>query len=295
MLPKAIYELLPYLYVLTGLVAVIGVESILGKSCGFLLMIAGLVVHQTRSRYRGRKVKFGDLAGKKIPKRSNTDGEPVSQRRAKAQQDFENGEDSYEQGDHAAALKWYRKAADQGYAPAQINLGSMYAEGEGVPRDLQEALKWYHKAADQGDASAEFSLGMLYEQGEGVPQDFEEALRWYRKAADQGDALAQVNLGSMYAEGQGVPRDFQEALKWYRKAADQGYAPAQFNLAAIYAEGQEGIPQDLVMAYVWFSRSAMLGDEDAQLAQKQVGARLNSAQKMRAQQLLRTPLQEHPV
>jgi uncharacterized protein len=68
-------------------------------------------------------------------------------------------------------LKWYRKAADQGNANAQFNLGKMYDDGDGVPQDHAEALKWYLKAADQGNASAQFNLGKMYDNGQGVPQD----------------------------------------------------------------------------------------------------------------------------
>jgi len=51
------------------------------------------------------------------------------------------------QGDFATAAVWYRKAADQGYAPAQINLGSFYEQGKGVPKDPKQALNWYRQAS----------------------------------------------------------------------------------------------------------------------------------------------------
>ena len=48
-------------------------------------------------------------------------------------------------------MEWYRKAADQGNAAAQCNLGLMYAEGRGgLPQDLTEALRWLRKAHAQG-------------------------------------------------------------------------------------------------------------------------------------------------
>ena len=75
----------------------------------------------------------------------------------------------------------------------------------GVPQDYAEAVKWYRLAADQGYASAQSNLGIMYDEGRGVPQDYAEAVKWYRLAADQGDADAQINLGSMYANGQGRP------------------------------------------------------------------------------------------
>jgi uncharacterized protein len=43
--------------------------------------------------------------------------------------------------------------AELGMAAAQYNLAHMYANGEGVPENDAEAVKWYRKAADQGDAS----------------------------------------------------------------------------------------------------------------------------------------------
>lgn len=50
----------------------------------------------------------------------------------------------------AAAVGWYRKAAEQGYGMAQSGLGNMYEKGVGVPQNNAEAVKWYRKAAEQG-------------------------------------------------------------------------------------------------------------------------------------------------
>src|SRR4029077_12512676 len=55
--------------------------------------------------------------------------------------------------DYAEAAKWYRKAADQGFAEAQSNLGAMYAKGQGVPQDYVEAYKWFDLAAARFAAS----------------------------------------------------------------------------------------------------------------------------------------------
>ena len=55
-----------------------------------------------------------------------------------------------------------------------------------VPKDMVEAVKWYRKAAEQGDPIAQSSLGDCYASGEGVPKDMVEAEKWYRKSAEQG-------------------------------------------------------------------------------------------------------------
>jgi len=91
-----------------------------------------------------------------------------------------------------------------------------------VKQDYAEAVRWYRKAAEQGHALAQCNLGVMYDKGRGVKQDHAEAVRWYRKAAEKGHAHAQCNLGGMYASGQGVKQDHAEAVRWFRKAAEQG-------------------------------------------------------------------------
>lgn len=123
--------------------------------------------------------------------------------------------------DDAKTLQEYRLLAGQGHAFAQLALGIMYDQGQGVSQDVTEAAKWYRLAADQGNADAQFQLGMIYKKGRGVSQDDTEAAKWYRLAAEQGNADAQFHLGMMYRKGQGVPQDKSEAVKWYQLAAEQ--------------------------------------------------------------------------
>ena len=78
-----------------------------------------------------------------------------------------------------------RTQAEQGDAAAQVNLGNMYANGEGVPPDDAEAMRWYRLAADQGNTSAQFNLGFMYITGEGVPQDYVQAHMWFNLAASR--------------------------------------------------------------------------------------------------------------
>lgn len=124
--------------------------------------------------------------------------------------------------DPEEAFKWFRMAADKGYAPAQYNLGSLYYYGTGVPKDYQEALKWYRKAADQGFVQAQYFLGWMYSNGRGVDENFKESIRWFQKAAEQGDPEAQLSLGLMHARGEDLNPDYVEAYKWMNLAAAQG-------------------------------------------------------------------------
>jgi TPR repeat protein/serine/threonine protein kinase len=165
--------------------------------------------------------------------------------------------------EYPEALKWLRKAADQGNALAQVNLGRMYENGNGVPKDMVEAAKWYRKAAEQQNPWGENSLGCLYETGSGVEKNFAEAIQLYRKSADQGNESAQVNLGRMYENGNGVAKDMVEAAKWYRKAAEQGESQAQNSLGWLYKSGS-GVETNLAEAVKWFRKSADLGNADGQ-------------------------------
>jgi TPR repeat protein len=44
----------------------------------------------------------------------------------------------------------------------------MYDFGKGVLKDDKQSAYWYQKAADQGDAKAQFNLGVKYTFGKGV-------------------------------------------------------------------------------------------------------------------------------
>lgn len=61
----------------------------------------------------------------------------------------------------------------------------MFGSGRGVGHNDQEAARWYKKAADQGFAEAQCNLGLRYVAGRGVTHSHAEAARWLRKAADQ--------------------------------------------------------------------------------------------------------------
>jgi TPR repeat protein len=104
-----------------------------------------------------------------------------------------------------------RKAADQGYAPAQDNLGAMYQHGRFVPQDYEAAVTWYRKAADQGYAPAQNNLGVMYGLGDGVPQDSVSALVWFKLAARDGDTDAIRNLDIVTAGM--APAQIEEAEK----------------------------------------------------------------------------------
>ena len=173
----------------------------------------------------------------------------------------DNLDDEREQND-GEAVKWFRRAAEQGSAVAQNNLGVMYLNERGVARDDAETVKWFRQAAGKGNADAQNNLGVMFMDGKGVPRDYAVAVKWFRRAAEQGNAEAQFNLGLTYRNGEGVVRDDAEAVKWFIKAARQNLSSAQFTLGLIYEEGK-GVKQDTTEAVEWYRKAAQQGEEEA--------------------------------
>lgn len=103
--------------------------------------------------------------------------------------DFQAGMDANNREDYATALREWRPLAEHGDASAQVNLGTLYVNGEGVSKDYQQALYWFRLAANQGNAMALTKLGLMYERGNGVTQDFILAHKWYILGAANGDKL----------------------------------------------------------------------------------------------------------
>lgn len=119
-----------------------------------------------------------------------------------------------DQADLNDALNQLRLAADQGYAPAQSALGSIYQQGFIVAQDVPTAMAWYKKAADQGDWIAQFSLGRIYFFGSSVSRDTAAAKEWFEKAAaDPRDSGASFYMGLLNDDGQGTPTNYPAAAK----------------------------------------------------------------------------------
>ena len=118
------------------------------------------------------------------------------------------------------------ESCQSGTRQGSTKLGHAYATGEGVLEDDWEAVKWYRRAAEQGYADAQVSLGIKLATGTDVPEDDWEAMKWFRKAAEQGNMVAQFHLGTQYATGEGVLQDFVRAYAWLNVVSAQGIKEA---------------------------------------------------------------------
>ena len=134
--------------------------------------------------------------------------------------------------------QWEAKARN-GDAVAQDVVGMAYKYGDVTPQNHAKSLQWFLKAAEQGDADAQFNLGRIYGKASGfvyekqraAPHDDPLAAKWYRKAAEQGYAPAQLNLATMYLEGSPMlPVDRAQGYFWLQHAATAGDQSARSRL-----------------------------------------------------------------
>jgi len=185
--------------------------------------------------------------------------------------------------DNVKAAEWFCKAAEQGHEEAKDFLATVEAEIE--QEKLRITAKKIHVAAEQGDAKAQTDLGVLYRDGRGVPKDESKAADWFGKAAEQGDAKAQYELGFLYKIGEGVPLDYVKATEWFGKAAAQGSVNAQYELGYSYFTGL-GVTRDFAKAVEWFEKAVEQGHEKAlNYLIKTKGEEAEEAAKKRAEKL----------
>jgi TPR repeat protein len=141
--------------------------------------------------------------------------------------DFQTGMDAYNRGDYATALREWRPLAEQGEASAQFQLGLLYDNGDGVPRDYAKARQWYERAAAQGGVKAQFYLGLQSAYSEGGPLDLVQAHMWYSLAAGNGYAHApgyRDDLARQMTPAQ-IAEAHKRAREWKPKTNEQRPSP----------------------------------------------------------------------
>ena len=97
-----------------------------------------------------------------------------------------------------------------------------------MPQDYKEAVRWYRAAAEQGFADAQSNLGLMYDKGQGVPQDYIQAHMWYNLAASSGgddeDRELAANIRDLIAEkmtSEQIAEAQRQAREWKPKSGGQ--------------------------------------------------------------------------
>ena len=100
--------------------------------------------------------------------------------------------EAYQQDDYAAALVKWRPLAKQGSSAAQLFIGFMYANGQGVPKNPAAASKWYGEAAERDNVIAQVKLALMYRDGRGVPVSRVKALYLIKQAAREKGHMQKI-------------------------------------------------------------------------------------------------------
>ena len=175
-------------------------------------------------------------------------------------------------GEDMKGLNWFKKAAENGNANAQFNVGRMYDKRYGSKKGILQnddmAKKYYLMAINNknrlsGSRYSVINLFIIYESEkdsvsmkkileQSVKENIEKqrspfllaskfykndnqrAFGLYRISAENGLDESQYRIGKYFEEGKIVERDMGEAAKWYQKAADQGHWTAQNRLGNVY-------------------------------------------------------------
>jgi localization factor PodJL len=170
-----------------------------------------------------------------------------------------------------------RSAAIAGDAAAAYEVAARYAEGRGVPANMEEAARWYERAASKGLTPAQFRYGSLLEKGLGVKKDLAHARQLYLAAAAKGNSKAMHNLAVLYAEGIDGKPEYGAAVQWFRKAAQRGVADSQYNLGVLCARGI-GTAKNFPEAYKWFALAAAQGDKDSAKKRDDIATQMDAAE-----------------
>lgn len=198
------------------------------------------------------------------------------------------------EGDDAAALRWFRRAAEHGEPDALIAMAGMASESRaglspseaegflrraaesgdaeaalayglhlrrnGDPGAAQSALDWLRLAAESGHAEAFLEYAEALDQWVHGPRDPALARPWYERAGEAGDAMGAMQAGLMYIHGEGGEADPAAGAALVKRAAELGLPGAMGEYALILYSGGYGEPRDPDAAADWAGQGARAGD-----------------------------------
>lgn len=176
--------------------------------------------------------------------------------------------------DIISATDFFKAAANQDYAPAQVQLGALHLD-QGHNEDLTAANHYFDLAARWANIESYYYIGEMHSLGAGREKSCSSAVSYYKSVSEKAEPLvsswAEANLA--YEDG-----DTELALLEYLGAAEQGYEKAQNNVAYILDPDKSRLPipqilyprapappllQNPTLALIYWTRSSRQGTIDA--------------------------------
>ena len=178
-----------------------------------------------------------------------------------------------------------RARAQKGDIAAQYRLGNLLRSTNfpGIKQDYVEAMKWMKKAHDQGYLPATYAMGDFHQLGWGVGKDQGVAMKYFREAATKGFPPAQTMLGRLYISGSGVSTNKSEGMKWMNLALNQRDFSAPLSLAYYAENGLFGFRKDKVQAAAYYAVAIEFGAKGGpETKLEELKSQLTSEQKTEA-------------
>jgi TPR repeat protein/membrane associated rhomboid family serine protease len=162
-----------------------------------------------------------------------------------------------------AAIAVVRQMADTGNAEAAFRVGRYYHLESTEPK-YGLALKYYQIGSDSNHAWATNNLGLLYRDGLGVPRNKDKAYGYFQKAAGQHNPWAYLNLADAAFSG-GEKNAENKGIEWLEEGGRNQCTMCLIEQAAIYHSGAYGVARDSAKTLSLLDKAAALGDTQATL------------------------------
>ncbi len=113
------------------------------------------------------------------------------------------------------AHELYRLAAGAGIELAQVNYAVTLIRGIGTLKNIRLGLELLHQYGDEGNSEAQLELGTMYAEGSVLRNDWHEAARWWLNAAEHDNGEAQLEVGKSFSlPGRGLKVNLVRAFKY---------------------------------------------------------------------------------
>jgi hypothetical protein len=228
--------------------------------------------------------------------------------------DLKKAKRAYNSGNYERAMRFFRRASDEGNIVADWYLGHIYRTGRGVPKDHATAYSYYSRVADAYDpeepdqnrlrimVDSMLRIADYHATGvepAGIRRDPALAARLYLKiATTYGHPAAQFALGGMNIRGEGVRQNPQQGLKWLMAAARKRHPPSEAYLGDLYWEGRL-VRQDRTRALMWYilAQDSLRADEHPEIVDRyeELQSRVNEDEQLEAEARARVWSERYPI
>lgn len=136
------------------------------------------------------------------------------------------------------------KSANEGDPDAQFLYGIMLAGLPQMNKSYKDALPWFLKAAQNGQAAAQYQVGSSLLFGIGCQCEVNKGEVWLRRAAEAGQPDAQVTLGTYALRGEPGAAEMKMAQLWFERAVAGDASEGRYYLAALLAAAPDSQVRD---------------------------------------------------